>query len=367
MTTKTTTSHPNGHDPHGRADGAGREAECPYCGQAISRKEYREIQARIADEERARIGDVEKALHEKFAREREQAEAKKVSEIDKAKKDAARATEQTVKALKATLETTTAERVAAQREASEKKLAEAVAAERTRAYGDRMKLDAQLADLQRRLQRRTAAELGDEGEIDMFEALTGAFPGDDISRVAKGVAGADIVHRIVHNGTVAGTVIYDCKNHKRWQNHFTLKLREDQLTAQADHAVLVATTFPAGEHQLLVKDGVIVAAPPRVVAIAHLLRRQVVLTYSLKLNSQDRAEKSSRLYLFMTSDRADHLWEQMTQATADMADLDRAETVAHQKTWTRRADLIRGVQAVHDEFSGAIDRIISGNDPEPPL
>jgi hypothetical protein len=29
------------------------EAQCPYCGQPISRKEYREIQARIADCRRA--------------------------------------------------------------------------------------------------------------------------------------------------------------------------------------------------------------------------------------------------------------------------------------------------------------------------
>src|ERR1700733_13498933 len=79
------------------------DAQCPYCGQSISRKEYREIQARIADEERARIADVEKALQERFAREREQAEVKKVAEIEKAKRDAAKAAEQQVKALKATL------------------------------------------------------------------------------------------------------------------------------------------------------------------------------------------------------------------------------------------------------------------------
>jgi hypothetical protein len=77
------------------------DAQCPYCGQSISRKEYREIQTRIADEERARIADVEKALQERFAREREQAEGKKVAEIEKAKRDAARAAEQQVKALRA--------------------------------------------------------------------------------------------------------------------------------------------------------------------------------------------------------------------------------------------------------------------------
>jgi hypothetical protein len=348
MTTETLTRRPNGHGNH-RSVGVG-EATCPYCGASISKT----TRSRIDAEEKARLAKLEKALATKAK-----------AEVETAKRDAAKAAEQQIRMLKASLEATVSQRVAAQREASEKKLSEAVAAERTKAYGERMRLDAQLADLQRQLQRRTANELGDEGELDIFEALKAEFPGDDISRVAKGVAGADIVHRVVHNGSVCGTVIYDAKNHKRWQHRFTSKLAEDRVSANADHAVLVAAVFPAGLSQLAIRDGVIITAPQRVIAVAHLLRRQVVQTHGLRLNSEDRAEKSARLYLFMTSDRADHLWEQMTQATADMTDLDRAEIVAHQKTWTRRADLIRGVQAVHGEFSTAIDRIIGGNDPEP--
>jgi hypothetical protein len=38
------------------------EATCPYCGQPISRKEFREIQVRIEIEERARIGKVEQIV-----------------------------------------------------------------------------------------------------------------------------------------------------------------------------------------------------------------------------------------------------------------------------------------------------------------
>jgi hypothetical protein len=214
MTTDIITRGTNGHDVTHRSTGVD-DVQCPYCGQPIGRREFKEIQARIEAEERARIAKIEQGLQETFAREREQVNVKTTAAIEKARRDTAKLAEQQVKGLKANLEARVNQRVAAQREAFEKMMVEAVAAERTKAYGERMKLDAQLQDLQRQLQRKTANQLGDEGEIDMFEALTAEFLGDDISRVAKGVPGADIVHRVIHNGAVCGTIIYDCKNHKR--------------------------------------------------------------------------------------------------------------------------------------------------------
>jgi hypothetical protein len=123
MTVDTTTHRPNGHDTHRNIGVA--EAQCPYCGQPISRKEFREIQARIEGEERARIADVEKALKDRFAAEKAKAEAEKAAEIEKAKRQAARVAEQQIRALKASQEVAVSQRVAAQREASEKKMAEA--------------------------------------------------------------------------------------------------------------------------------------------------------------------------------------------------------------------------------------------------
>jgi hypothetical protein len=112
----------------------------------------------------------------------------------------------------------------------------------------------------------------------------------------------------------------------------------------------------------VIKDGVIVAAPQRVIALAHLLRRQTVQTHLLRLGNEARVEKTAKLYDFVTSDRAADLWDQIAQITNDMLDLDRSETLAHQKTWSRRADLIRAVQGVHHEFASAIDGIIGGTE-----
>src|SRR6266446_419150 len=112
-------------------------SQCPYCGQPISRKQYREIRERIEGQERARIAKVEQTLKDRFAREKERAET------------------------------------------------EAVNAEKVKLFAEKLKLEEKLQEMQRALQKRSAAELGEEGEVDLFEALKTAFPGDRISRVAK--------------------------------------------------------------------------------------------------------------------------------------------------------------------------------------
>jgi hypothetical protein len=324
---------------------------CPWCQRPIERSEYNRIRKEIEAQETARIAKLERSLRDKFAREQAEAEKKSKVAVESARKDAAKTVEAAFK-----------QRLETERQTFAKKLAEAVAAEKGRAYQDRMQLDAQLQDLQRKLQHKTAGELGDESEIDLLTELKAAFAADRINRVGKGVAGPDIIQEIIHNGAVCGTIIYECKNHRRWLNRFTVKARQDQLSAQADHAVLVTAVFPAGLQQLAMKDGVIIAAPPRVIALAYLLRRQTIQNHGLRLSSEARAEKTQRLYEFMTSDRASHLWDQIAQLTNDMLDLDRAERTGHEKIWGRRADLIRAVQGVHDEFSSAIDRIIGGTE-----
>jgi len=347
--------HSNGHDTHHTPGIA--EATCPYCGQSISRKEYRDIQARIETEERARLAKIEAELKARVAREVAKAEAGKKAEVAKIKKDA----EQQFKAAKATLEATVNARLLAQREASDKKLTETIAVERTKAYEDRMKLDAQLQDLQRQLQRRTANELGDEGEIDLFDALMTAFPQDQIARTPKGVEGGDVVQRVFFNGAVIGSLIYEAKNHRRWMSKWPGKLRQDQLAAGASFAVLVTTVFPSAAQQLAVVDEVIVSSPARAIAVAHILRRMVIETHRLRLSNEARESKTERLFAFLVSNRAADFWKQIETATNDMIDLDRVETTAHQKVWAKRAELVRTIIVARDDLAGTVDGIVRGD------
>ena len=53
---------------------------------------------------------------------------------------------------------------------------------------ERESLQKKMQLMDKQLQKKTANELGDGGEIDVFEALKEAFPKDDIKRIPQGPA-----------------------------------------------------------------------------------------------------------------------------------------------------------------------------------
>ena len=360
MTTPRRKNRPNGHDHE--TDLTPGAAACPYCGATVSRSEYRRIKQKIMEEERARIAVVEQTLNARFEREKAAAETQAKALVDKARRDAVRAADQQVRVLKGSLEATIAERVAAQRAASEKLMAEAVAAERTRAYGERMKLDAQLADLQRKLQRRTSNELGDGAEIDLATALETAFGHEDkISRVGRAVKGPDIIISVFNREIEVGSIIIDSKNYarSRWSNALVSKIKADQIAEHADYAVLSSTAFPKGQTQLAVQEGVIVAHPQRIVAVIQLLRRQLISNHALRLSAEQRDTAASRLLTYIISSEASDMFSALQKTTDSMLTLESQETEAQLAVHRKRGELIRDVQRIHENLTTAIDMLVA--------
>lgn len=332
-------------------------ASCPTCAQPIPRELSEAITARIAERER----EDQRRLAAEIARARAEIEAAsraeiaaRVAEIDAVR----RAAEAELVELRRAQEAMIAARVAEAREAAERASLAAVQAEQAKAFDDKQKLQAKIAELQRQLESKTAQELGDGAEVDLFEVLKAEFPEDRISRVAKGLAGADIVHEVLHNGRFCGRIVYDAKNRSAWRNDYVTKLRQDQAEHKADHAVLASKVFPSGVRELHLQEGVLVVSPQRVVVVAHLLRRHVVQGHALRQGNEARSAKTEALYAFILSERCAHLLGSIDAGSDHLIELDAKEQKAHQATWKKRAELIRAVQKAHGDLTFEIDRII---------
>jgi hypothetical protein len=351
------------HAPHPAED------RCPWCDQSIPHDKFAEIRDRLAAREREQHALTTARLKEEFARE-------KVVLAAQAREEARREAETELalrlKAAEAARVSSDAARLAAeaalnqQRELAEQEKTVAVLAEQAKAFDERQKMQEKLALLQKQLENKTAQDIGEGPEADLYELLRGAFEGDRIRRVQKGLQGADVIHEVVRNGQVCGKIVYDSKSRNAWKNEFVTKLRADQLAERAEHAVLSCNKLPQGAQQIHVQDGVIVALPQRVLALAEILRRHVIQTHELRIGNEARDEKSAQLYAFITSDRCRQLMDQVVRETQRMIELDSAEEKAHRLTWERRSKLIRSVQKVHGDLSFEIERVIGtgANGPE---
>jgi hypothetical protein len=350
---------------------------CPYCEQPIPNDRAQEIQERFKAKEREQAEALKRKMNEQLARERQQIEAnakaavvaanealqattaEKLAEAERQKNEAVSQAE----SLKANMENTVNQRAQEIRQAMEKDKTLTVNAIKAQHFQETLKLNEMVQNLQRRLDQKNAEELGEGAEIDLFEALKGEYPDDHITRVPKGTAGADIIHVVKHNGKECGRIVYDSKNRKGWRDDYVTKLREDQIAAEAVHAVLSTLKFPAGAHQLEVREGVIIANPARVVALVQMLRRHIVLVHSLRLSNSARAQKTDELYEFIRSGHCRQLFERIDSQAEDLLELQEKEKRAHDKMWNQQGTLFRGIQRAHGELISEIERIIgTGSD-----
>jgi hypothetical protein len=299
---------------------------------------------------------------EAAAREAAEAEAReRVAGAETAKADAeakAAAAEAQITTLQQAHPSELEGRLEEQRLALEEAKTQAVNVEKAAAFEERQRWSNKVEDLQRQIDRKTAEELGEGAEVDLFEGLKAAFPEDKIARVGRGNAGADIIHTVVHNGRECGKIIYDAKNHGQWRWDFVTKLKADQLSEKADHAILSTRKLPAEAHQLHVKDGVIIANPARVVTLAEIVRAHLVHTHTLRMSSEARAQKTAALYAFITSQPCADMFARLDQLAESLLDIQVKEMKAHEKVWKDQGIAIRTAMRVQAELRNQIDSII---------
>ena len=353
---------------------------CPFCEQAIPNDKLVEVQDRMLARERQREAEAETRVQAAVDTALTSATARMTSDFAareaKIRDDVRMAAEQAMSAkitealaaraaaekraseIEAAREDTIAARLAEQHDALEAAKSDAVNAERMKNFEKHLKLESMVEDLQRKLQNKTVDELGDGAEVDLYEVLRAEFADDDITRVGRGKPGADIVHKVRHNGVTCGTILYDSKNHQQWRNDHAAKLRADQIEASADHAVLSTKAFPKDQRELHIENGVIIVKPGRAVVVAMILRRQIVQMHTLRVSNEARANKIDELYTLMTSDRFEQFMSAMRRATEQLEALQAQERKAHDQTWKKQGELFHTLIRSCAQFDNEIARII---------
>ena len=249
-----------------------------------------------------------------------------------------------------------------QRQALEKDRSLALLKQEAAHNRDRDSLQKKVKILEHQLQNRTANQLGDGGEIDLLEALRDAFQGDRINRIQKGQPGADILHEILYKGEVCGRIVLDSKNRQAWQNTFVGKLRQDQVEAKAEHAILATTAFPADKKELCIESGIIVVSPARAIYVVEILRQAMITMHIKGLSFNERSSKMSQLYNLITSEPYIRKFTEAERLAQDILDLDVQEERAHGIMWRKRGMAATRIKNVLREVQTEVATVVEGED-----
>ena len=361
--------------------------KCPWCGGVISRAKFLDIEARIREQERKRLQETEARLNEKFqqdlkvhkqaAEKQARVEAGKrifsvTSERDNAIKKAHQAeareaafrkqaqgeTEQKVKNTLEQAERQRQKDLQNQRQILDKDHNQVLLKQQAEFNRQRVAQQKKLRELEQQLQRKTAHDIGEGAEVDVFDALRDAFQGDLINRIPKVDGGADIMHQVSYKGEACGRIVYDSKNRQGWQWSYVTKLRGDQVKAQAEHAVLPSNVFPSGKKELFIESGVIVVNPARVVEVVTLVREAMIRMHVLGLSMKERANKTAQIYKYITSEVHIQCLREIGQLNDDILELDVQEKKTHDNVWRKRGSLVVRLKNVLREDETEISAIL---------
>lgn len=310
-----------------RGTGSRRATQtCPYCDQPLANEEAIE---RLAESER----EVERRLDEAVA-----ARAKTLAQqlVAKAKADA----EVEIRKLKQ--EQAAAVRAAKQeaQEDADRRAAQKSRTEMRKLTRTIESLREQNEEQARKIERLTSEERGEFNEEELVARLRAAFPDDRIERVKRGQTGADILHEVIVRGDgdalSAGLIAYECKDTLHWQNAFVEQAKKAGRTHGTTFVVVVTHAFPRGEKPFCVRDGVLVVAPPRLVDLAHVMRRMVVEVHRAALTAQGKAAKTEELYEYLSGAEFRQAFDALGKHGEALGALLAKERTWHEQTWAKR-------------------------------
>ena len=271
---------------------------------------------------------------------------------------------------KQNLELEVARRIDAERQAIAEQAAKAAA---ERFYLKEAEYKKQLEDAQknveeltRKLERGSQQLQGEVLELELEQLLSHRFPHDAITPVRKGLRGADILQTVrTVAGHDCGTIIWEAKRAEHWSDKWVQKLKDDQMEAKAQFAVIVSTCLPdARTDPFILHEGVWVVRELVVVPVAQTLRMMLTEVYNVRLANTGRNEKMQALYDYMCSSQFTQRVRAVVETFAGMKrDLDQ-ERAAMERIWKKRAMQIERVTVNMSGMVGELQAIAHDSLPQ---
>jgi hypothetical protein len=143
------------------------------------------------------------------------------------------------------------------------------------------------------------------------------------------------------------------------------KLRQDQVEAKAEHAILATTVFPAGRKEMCIESDVIVISPARVIYVTELLRQAMITMHIKGLSLKERSTKMSQLYDLITSEAYSKKFAEAEKLAQDVLDLDVQEQKDHGITWRKRGQLTTRIKNVLRNIETDVAAVIEAGQMEP--
>jgi hypothetical protein len=197
--------------------------------------------------------------------------------------------------------------------------------------------------LETQLKKETTPQI--EGllyEDNLLEALKREFPEDKFEHPGKG---GDIIQFSIHNQKQCGIIVYECKRVGQWQTAHAEQAAQAKLQRKADFAILVTNASKKGGGGFFLEKGVVVVHPGGALAIASILREQIIKIAHMKLTQAQREEAIEKTFEYLRGPEFKNSLDIVIRKTIEMYEELRKECQDHVKVWKKRYDTLKIVHS----------------------
>ncbi len=198
-------------------------------------------------------------------------------------------------------------------------------------------LNEKLVEAQRKAEQGSQQLQGEVQELAIEDFLKSTFPLDTIEEVKKGKKGADCLQTVnTEYNQNCGSIYYESKRAKNFQNNWIEKLKQDMRAKQASIGVLVTETMPSGMDVMGQIDGIWICSLREFKSLSHVLRESIIRVSDALVSQDNKGDKMSLMYDYLTSEEFKNHIKDIADAFIDMQnDLD-SEKRAMEGIWKKR-------------------------------
>lgn len=315
----------------------------------------KQLKAKLQGEQSEQMALIQKELSEKSEQVKELYKTK--GEIEKLKREK----DELKEAIEAEAQKTLNQKLTEEKskiQKSEQEKNELVVRELQKQLEDQRKLTEEM----KRKQEQGSMQLqGEVQELAIEEWLKANFPFDTLAEIKKGARGGDCLQTIhTHTSQNCGSIYYESKRTKDFQPSWIEKFKTDMRVKNATFGVLVTEALPKGVERLSQKEGIWICTFEEFKALCFVLRESVILINQAGVVQENKGEKMSLLYDFLTGNEFRMQVEAIVEGFTHMqTDLD-TERRAMEGIWKKREKQIQKVLLNTTHMYSAI-RGIAGN------
>ena len=218
-----------------------------------------------------------------------------------------------------------------------------------------------IEEMKRKADQGSMQMQGEVMELAIEQVLAQAFPHDRIEEVPKGIRGADSIQTVINNLLQeCGKIIYESKRTKTFSDQWIQKLKQDQMEASADLAVLVTESMPKGMEDFGEYNGIWLCTYPYLSNVAYVLRQMLIRVHNERVAHENKGEKIEVLYNYLTSVEFKNQFTSIFEGFVRMKEDLEKEKRSMKSIWKKREKQLELIMDNTINMHGSI-RGIAGN------